>query len=193
MAKEENLATRCVTGLVRFSYPDVFVAKAINAGDKPKFSCALLIKKTDKEGLARVRTALAAAEVIMKTANNGKLPPKYESPLHDGDVDKPEDDAYAGCYFVNAKSDNKPGLVDANTDPILDKDEFKAGDYGRASINFYYFDVPKSKGIAVGLNNLQKLKDGPALSSRSNAAADFAEAPDFEIPEDLDGEIDDLM
>lgn len=78
----------------------------------------------------------------------------------------PESDkrrAYAGCYFINANSATKPGVVDADCQPILDTSELYSGIYGRASINFYAFNTNGNKGIACGLNNLQKLRDGNAI------------------------------
>ena len=46
--------------------------------------------------------------------------------------------------------------------------------YGRASINFYAFNSNGNKGIACGLNNLQKIRDGEPLGGKSSAASDFA-------------------
>lgn len=50
--------------------------------------------------------------------------------------------------------------------------------YGRASINFYAFNSNGNKGIACGLNNLQKMKDGEALGGKSRAEDDFATGDD---------------
>ena len=46
--------------------------------------------------------------------------------------------------------------------------------YGRASINFYAFNTNGNRGIAVGLNNLQKIRDGEPLGGRASAESDFA-------------------
>ncbi len=46
--------------------------------------------------------------------------------------------------------------------------------YGRASINFYAFNSNGNKGIACGLNNLQKIRDGEPLGGKASAASDFA-------------------
>ena len=46
--------------------------------------------------------------------------------------------------------------------------------YGRASINFYAFNSNGNKGIACGLNNLQKIRDGEPLGGKSRAEDDFA-------------------
>lgn len=102
-----------------------------------------------------------------------------KSPLRDGDVERPEDEAYAGHYFINANSKLKPGVVDANLNEIIDPAEFYSGCYGRASITFYAYNVNGNKGIACGLQNLQKLKDGEPLGgSRASAASDFGDFDD---------------
>ena len=100
--------------------------------------------------------------------------PFSKPPLRDGDLERPDDAAYAGCYFVNANSATAPGIVDADRQPILDRSEVYSGVYGRASINFYAFNSNGNKGIACGLNNLQKIKDGEPLGGKSRAEDDFA-------------------
>ena len=98
-----------------------------------------------------------------------------KTPLRDGDVERPDDEAYADSYFVNANSSTAPGIVDADRQPILDHSEVYSGVYGRASINFYAFNSNGNKGIACGLNNLQKIRDGEPLGGRSRAEDDFAD------------------
>ena len=43
----------------------------------------------------------------------GKIPANLKLPLRDGDIDRPDDEAYAGCYFFNANSRQAPQVVDA--------------------------------------------------------------------------------
>lgn len=94
--------------------------------------------------------------------------------LRDGDTERPDDPAYAGSYFINANSATAPGIVDADCNPILTRSEVYSGVYGRASINFYAFNSNGNKGIACGLNNLQKIRDGEPLGGKSSAASDFS-------------------
>ncbi len=56
----------------------------------------------------------------------------------------------------------------------LNRSEVYSGVYGRASINFYAFNSNGNKGIACGLNNLQKIRDGEPLGGKSRAEDDFA-------------------
>ena len=168
-------STKVVTGTVRLSYANLFEATSIDGGDK-KYSVSLLIPKSDKATIAKIEAAIDAAKEAGKAKWGGKIPKNLKLPLRDGDEDRPEDDAYMGHFFINASSKTKPGVVDKALNPVLDTEEVYSGCFGRASINFYPFDVNGNKGIAAGLNNVQKLKDGDALSGKSRAEDDFAEA-----------------
>ena len=97
-----------------------------------------------------------------------------KNPLRDGDLERPDDPAYAGAYFINANNTQAPGIVDADRQPILERREVYSGVYGRASINFYAFNSSGNKGIACSLNNLQKIRDGEPLGGHSRAEDDFA-------------------
>lgn len=167
--------THVVTGLIRFSYSNVFEARSMEDGQKPKFSTAILIDKKDKATLAKIEKAIQAAIGKGKEEKwKGKVPGNLKLPLRDGDEEKPDDPVYEGKMFLNASNYNKPGIVDENLNEILDKSEFYSGCYGRASINFYPYDNI-SKGVAAGLNNVQKLKDGEPLSGGTSAEEDFGE------------------
>lgn len=161
----------------RWSYANVWEAKSINGGT-PKFSVSLIIPKTDTVTVQKVRAAIEAAyeEGQAKLRGNGRTVPPLsaiKTPLRDGDTERPDDPAYAGCYFINANSATAPGIVDADCNPILTRSEVYSGVYGRASINFYAFNSNGNKGIACGLNNLQKIRDGEPMGSRSRAEDDF--------------------
>lgn len=172
----KNSDTKVITGKVRFSYCSVWEPKSINGGE-PRYSVSLLIPKSDKETVAKINAAIEAAyhEGEFKLKGKGSLPPMkaIKLPLRDGDTERPDDPAYAGCWFLNANSTIAPNIVDASCSPILDRSEFYSGCYGRASIVFFAFNSNGNRGIACGLNNLQKLKDGEPLGGRSSAEADF--------------------
>lgn len=170
-------STKVVTGKVRFCYVNVFEPTAMNEGDTPKYNVCILIPKDDAKTLDKINKAIAAAKEAgkAKLANkNGQLPADaaLKLPLRDGDVERADDSAFENCYFINANSNRKPSIVDRDLNPIMEKEEFYSGCYGRASINFYAFNV-SSKGIAAGLNNLQKLEDGEMLAGGSSADEDF--------------------
>jgi len=184
MSTENAQTTKVVTGLVRLSYANLFVPTSVEEGGDKKYSVSILIPKTDKETIKKIEAAIEAAKEAGKSKWGGKIPVKgLKLPLRDGDEDRPDDDAYAGHFFINASSKTKPGVVDKNLQPVLDQDEVYSGCYGRVSINLYPFDTKGNKGIAAGLNNVQKIKDGEALAGKSKAEDDFADAL----------EVDDLM
>jgi len=179
-------STKVVTGVVRFSYVHVWEPTAIEEGGEKKYSVSLIVPKSDKQTIARINAAIAAAkEQGRNTKFGGKIPANLKTPLRDGDIDRPDDEAYANSYFINASCKTKPGIVDKNTQPILNPDEVYSGCYGRASITFYPFDKAGNRGIACGLNHLQKLKDGEHLGGRSTAEADFSDDFTFEEDDDL--------
>lgn len=170
-------STKVVTGKVRFCYVNVFEPTAMSEGDTPKYNICILIPKSDTKTLDKVKAAIEAAKQAgkAKLANkNGQLPADatLKLPLRDGDDERGDDPAFEGMYFINANSQRKPSIVDKDLNPIMEKEEFYSGCYGRASINFYAFNV-SSKGIAAGLNNLQKLEDGEMLAGGSTADEDF--------------------
>jgi hypothetical protein len=177
--------TKVITGKVRFSYAHVWEPKAIDEGGKPKYSVCLLIPKSDKKTIARIQQAVETAKQQGKaTKFGGKIPTNLKLPLRDGDEERPDDEVYAGHYFVNASDSKRPGIVDAKRDPITDKEEFYSGCYGIASVTFFPFNTSGNKGVACGLNNLMKTADGEPLGGRQSAEDDFA---DVEIPEEADG------
>ena len=171
--------TKVITGpRTRWSYANVWDPKSINGGD-PKYSVSLIIPKSDTKTIAKIEAAIQAAyeEGESKLRGNSKTVPALsvlKTPLRDGDRERPDDEAYRNSYFINANSATKPGIVDADINPILDRSEVYSGVYGRASVNFYAFNSNGNKGIACGLNNLQKISDGEPLGGKSRAEDDFA-------------------
>ena len=173
-AKRTN-PTKGVTGVVRLSYANVWEPKSINGGAE-KYSVSLIIPKSDTKTLSAINEAVNAAIEEGKGKFGGKIPNKaaLKLPLRDGDIDRPDDEAYANSYFINANSNTPPQIVDRNVNPIIDRSEVYSGVYARVSINFYAFNSNGNKGIACGLGNIQKIRDGEPLGGRTNAADDFA-------------------
>lgn len=174
MSNQVN-STKVVTGKVRFCYVNVFEPTAMNEDDTPKYNICVLIPKGDTATIDKIKKAIEAAKEAGKAKladKNGRIPASLKLPLRDGDEERPDDPAFEDHYFINANSMRQPSIVDRSLNPIISRDEFYSGCYGRASINFYAFNV-NSKGIAAGLNNLQKLEDGEMLAGGSTAEEDF--------------------
>lgn len=170
--------TKVITGpKTRWSYANVWDAKSINGGT-PKYSVSLIISKSDTKTVKKIQAAIQAAyeEGQSKLKGNGKSVPALsviKTPLRDGDAERPDDEAYKNSYFINANSATAPGIVDADRNPILERSEVYSGVYGRASISLYAFNCNGNRGIACGLNNLQKISDGEPLGGKSRAEDDF--------------------
>ena len=174
-----KMSTKITTGKVRLSYANIWEPKAFGNGD-PKFSCALLIPKSDKVTLQKIAAAIteAKAQGIEKIK---KFPTgKCDVTLYDGDGEKPKGGDYGeeakGCYVLNCNSKQAPGVVDLGCNAILNKSEVYSGCYVRASVNFYPYDFNGNKGIGCGLQNIQKISDGEPFGGRSNPDEDFADS-----------------
>ena len=173
-----NSKTKVVTGTVRLSYANVWEPKSINGGAE-KYCVSLIIPKSDKKTIAAINAAIDAAIDEGLAKFGGKKPNKaaIKLPLRDGDTER-DDEAYADSYFVNANSQTPPQIVDQNVNPIMDRSEIYSGVYARVSISFYAFNSNGNKGVACGLGNIQKVRDGQPLGNRSSAEDDFTAIED---------------
>lgn len=182
--------TKVRTGEVRFSYANVFEPKAMEGSTDKKYSVCLVIPKSDKKTIKAVKSAIQkAADAGLNTKFGGKPVKKVMDILKDGDEERPDDDTVANCYFINANAKTKPGVVYRNLQPITDTTDFYSGCYGLASVNFYAFNANGNKGVACGLNNLVKLRDGEFLGGRASAEDDFA---DLDLDDLDDVDLDDI-
>lgn len=192
---------KVITGKVRLSYPELFKARAANEKSDPKFSTEILIPKDDTRTLGKIRAAQNAAVVSDKGQKifgdqtpgstygdpkfNGK---KFQDTLRDGD-DPDENEGRPereGHWFMNVRSSEKykPGVVDKDTEPVMDQSQVYGGVYARVSMAAYPFSVEGNKGVSFGLNNVQVLGYGePFGGGRDSAEDDFAD--DFEDDADL--------
>lgn len=181
--------TKVVTGKVRLSYANIFEPKSIN-GSEPKYSVSLIIPKEDTQMVETIKQAIENAKERDKGKWNGKIPANLKTPLRDGDEERPDDEAYANSYFVNANSTKAPAVVSTEKDRStgkairLGEDEVYSGCYARVSINFYGFNVSGNKGIACGLGNIQKVADGERLGGGSTAEEDF-EFEEVDVEDDF--------
>ena len=171
--------TKVITGKnTRLSYFHGWEPTSINGGPE-RYSVSVLIPKDDKETVKAINDAVDAAIEEGLAKFGGKKPNKaaIKLPLRDGDTER-EDEAYAGHWFINANSKTAPQIVDKAVKPILDRDEVYSGCYARVSLNFYAFNSNGNKGVACGLGNIQKIRDGEPLGGRSLATDDFTTEDD---------------
>ena len=173
MANQKNFSATKMVIPCRISFANIWEPKAINGGDE-KYSVSCLIPKSDKKTIARIQKAVEAAKEDGKTRKwGGKIPPNLKLPLRDGDIDRPDDENYEECYFLNASSKDAPQVVDRKVNPVLDPMMVYSGCYCNVSVNFYAFNANGNRGVAVGLGNIQFVRDGERLSGKASADADF--------------------
>ena len=118
----KSLKTKFVTGKVRFSYANVFTPGETPNGTL-KYSVSILIPKSDADTVNRFKKAFEETKTANAAVWGGSIPKTLKGGLRDGDAEK-DDPAYAGHYFINASSNEKPGIVDADLNPIIDTSEF---------------------------------------------------------------------
>ena len=183
-----NQDTKVVTNKVRLSYCHLFEPHAAE-GNEPKYSCTILVPKSDTETLTKIKNAVNAAKVAgvkLLGDKNGTIPKSVKTTVHDGDGEKPNGGEYSdeckGHYVINCSSKQKPGIVDKFCKEILDSTQVYSGCFGKVSINFYAYATSGNKGVACGLNNVQKLADGEYLGGRSRAEDDFGAVVEDDDP-----------
>lgn len=170
------MSTRVVTGKVRFSYFSALTARKNEMNGKEEFSTQVLVPKTDTETVNQLK---AAAKAALTAKFGDKIPKNVRNPLRDGDTETKSDGSplgpeYAGHYFFNTKSTNKPGAVDAHGHDIIGSQDIVSGDFGRVSLNAYAYDQAGNKGVSFGLNNIMLLAKGDSLGgAKPSAASDF--------------------
>lgn len=162
--------SKLVTPEFRGSFVHLLEPHAIKGVENAKARYQITIPLPKKDAFWAKLNALVEETAKAKW---GKIPPKMKSPVKDGDEEeRPE---LVGCYSVQATSNNKPGIVDASLQPIMEANEIYSGAYYRASIRAYAWDHPTGgKGVSIALDNVMKVKDGEAFSGRTDASEDFA-------------------
>lgn len=177
-------STRVKTPVFRSSYAFVHEPKETPNGDL-KYTICMIFNKDDKDELKQVVQAIANAAAGRFGVDPNKWPKNLKCPLRDGDEER-DNPEYENAYFMNGGNKNKPGIVDANVQPITDREEFYSGCYARASLSFYSYDVQGNKGVGTGLNNLMFVRDGGRLDGAVAAEDDFAEFRDAEVEDSVD-------
>ena len=192
MANQKNFSATKVVIPCRISFANIWEPKAINGGDE-KYSVSCLIPKSDKKTFARIQKAVEAAKEDGKARKwSGKIPPNLKLPLRDGDIDRPDDENYEDCYFLNASSKDAPQVVDRKVNPVLDPMMVYSGCYCNVSVNFYAFNANGNRGVAAGLGNIQFVRDGERLSGKASADADF-DALEDDDEDVLGGDLPDYL
>ena len=168
------MGIKIVTGKVRFNFVSIFEMRKNRNNDELEYSIQIIIPKKSVSTVEKIKSAQAG---ILQAKFGDKIPKGLHDPLVDCDTDEryAGTSVYQGCYVMNLKSKrDKPGIVDADLQPIMDKKELISGDYGRVSFDMFVFDKAGKKGVTCTLLNVQKLSEGEPLSNASRAEDDFA-------------------
>lgn len=188
MVQPTQNANRVVTGEVRLSYVHLFEPFANDPDQQPKYSCVIVIPKSDKATLRAIRAAQKEAAEAGKSKFGGKVPNNLKTTLHDGDeeADLERNPEYEGCYYMSISSKTQPGIVDRSKMPIMDASEVYSGCYARVAMGAFAYNTSGNRGVSFGLNHVQKLRDGEPLGGITRAEDEFDDLDDV-----LDDEADD--
>jgi hypothetical protein len=174
----QNIPTKCLTGEVRLSYCNLVEPRPAQSGGDPKYSVTLLIPKSDEATFNDLAAAFNSAyeDGVNKKWNGAR--PQPRAIIHDGDGLRPSGVAFGdeckGCWVITASSKNKPQVVGIdNIRSELAPNDIYSGMYARVTVNFFPYDTAGSKGVACGLGNVLKTRDGEPLSGGASAASDF--------------------
>ncbi len=180
-----NDLTNVTTGEVRLSYVHLSKPYAYQPGQEEKFSCTILVPKTDVDTMGRINAAIEAAKQRgISEKWNGVCPPILPTPVYDGDGVRPTDGMAFGpeckghwVFTASAKADYPPEIVDVHGNPIINQSEVYSGMYARVNVNFFPYAFGGKKGIGCGLGPVQKRRDGEALGGGAPSAAQAFGAP----------------
>ena len=184
-------SVKMLTPEFRVSFPNVFEAVKVNPTDKnAKFGVTAVFQTAETAKSKSAGTKVVSIEGLKALCRNvavekfgadrAKWPP-LKFPFRDGaePVKKDKDGFGPGIIFVSLQSTSKPGIVDSyagpdgRSAPLTAQTDFYPGCYARAEVNAYYWKFMGREGVSLGLQNLQKLRDGERLGGRGDAADSF--------------------
>lgn len=179
------MSDNIITPKFRVSFPNVFrPGKPAQPGAEPKYSITMLFPHPSKMSAAdksAYDTFLAVvkkkADEVLREKFGGKMDNEafrksLKKPFRD-QGEKAFEGYEEGALFANASSKQKPGLIDANRQDILEDQYFYPGCYARASVRVFAYDNSGNRGWSLGLQNVQKLAEGDPLGGRTKATDDF--------------------
>jgi hypothetical protein len=154
---------------------------AMEKGKPDQFSVTFLWDEGDQR-LAKLEQAIEDVAVAKFGATakaklkNGQL----KNPLRPGSdkEGKKDEEAFAGKLFMTCRSTERPQVVDANMEDIINSMDVYSGCVGRADIWLYAYDKAGNKGVSCTINSFQKLDDGERKSGRRSASDAFSDLDD---------------
>ena len=142
----------------RLVFPALFTPRAYEGSSKEKYSCIMLFAKG---------TDLSALKEACKEAYEAEFPQGAKgarSPLCDGNEKVDEwGEAFRDAIYVRASSIMKPGVCDRRKALITEPDVVYSGQYARAMVHAYAYNTMGNKGVSIGLDAVQIVRDGEPL------------------------------
>jgi hypothetical protein len=177
MADQTPSTTKCITPKAMLSYPHLFEPRAVDEGGEPKYSAAFVFAPgTDLTAMEKAAEVAGREKFGDKQFETLKKAGKLRMPFRSDTEERGYPD---GSTYFNATSKTQPGMVqpfagkDGRPAELTDEKDIYPGCFVRASVNFYGYDTKGNKGVAVGLNNLQKMAEGERLDFRKAAKDEF--------------------
>ena len=169
------MAENIITPEFRVSYPQVLESRLNELNGKQEYGLTGLFPKGCD--LSVLKKGAEAVLIAALGADKSKWPKNIRSPFRD-QAEKEKDGKLpagheAGAIFINFKANQRPGLVDASVQPIIDASDFYAGCWARAQVRPFYYDQKGNKGVSFGLQNVQKTREGDPLGNRVRAEDAF--------------------
>ncbi len=163
-----SAAGNIITPKARMSFPNVFVAKAFEEGQKAKFGLSILIPPN-----ADISLLKEAAAKVAKEKWGGKLPDKMKNPfLKAGEYDTTRD--FEGWTLIRTTAVSKPGIVNAAGQNVTEESEVYPGRWCSASVRAFAWEMKTGKGVSFGLQNIQLLDHDEPLGGHARAETEFA-------------------
>jgi len=182
MNNKNTIGSKVLTPEFRASFVSVFEPKTNQQGKEVYEITMLFPKKSDISVLKK-----AVSDLVNRVyPDKSKRPGNFRSPFRDGDLPNSMGNIFAGHpgnVVVRAWTKEKPGLVDEDTNDIIERSQFYSGCYARATVTPFIYNNSGNTGVSFFLNNIQKLRNGESLGGHGGPAAN-----DFEpvAPEDRD-------
>lgn len=162
------MAHRVTLKGVRLSFPDLFVARAVQEKGEPRFSAAFLLhKEENKAGIDELRAAIwsVAKEKFTDKAKELIKKNKLTLCLHEGS-EKDYEGYGDDNMYVSASSKIRPHVVDRDRSPLAEADGRPyAGCYVNAVVDLWAQDNQFGKKINAELKGVQFVEDGEAFGA----------------------------
>jgi len=210
--EKRKRSQKFITPIGIISFPCIYKPDTDGPFADDKYKATLLVSK-DKEAEIKQMKQMVLSVAREEWGDKVKYS-DLETPFHDGD-EKAENynknaksegkdenvgkyDNYRKHIFLTAKSTRKPGIVGPDRKELMDGDDIQGGDFVRLSLVAFTYERPATviengkkatkvlRGVALSLQNIQKVKTGERFAGGGNAASDFDEIESSELGLDED-------